>query len=821
MWMPYKRVIVISATLITAGVLGMMVGRLSVPNVDLELTDETGGRFNFLGNDKLSPLEAISTAPPLLFVAGAPPDGNWTAVLEEIGMASEAGLHQYALPTDLAWGRPEQLEKTVALWREVVKTDPQAAIMLRVRCDPPHTWFSQHTEARVEIEGGMDLQVSVASPVWLEETTAGLTQLAQALDTAGLSSHIRGYWLTALRDGQWRQDGRRDVSLANVEGFREWLRRRYGDVIRLREAWGNPAVDFETTGIPEPVDRNDPAQVFFETAALQAQVDFTRYTSDSTADAIALLAAHIKTEISDSTQVWASYGYGCEVLESESGHLSLGSLMGSALDAFVSPVSYRDRGIGGAGGLMGPVDSAALHQKQWYILDDTRTGVARDPLTGAITRLAGLRAEDVYSVQHRNFSAVLTHNLGLAWADPEGEGWLHNAEQWGQLEAMLGVYAAEIEGHKESETAEEETPAEEPPAAVPAGGPSRKNKREQLKEDEAEEEKEKAGEKKDAAPFVPVSQEELEARYGLHLEEEPVDEALEADSAHPEEASQPQIPYETGLMVVLDEDARAFQRYDAGLNDQLLTEGLDTAMRSGVATQFALLQDVLDDRTPLAPVYLFLNVFSLPEADRIRLHSRLTEERACAIWLYAPGYFANGPSAAHVGATVGMNVSGFNGIATTSSRFMLGGSWMQAEEEFGKQQNIAPLFHIEDENADVLAQYIASGKISVAMKYMQAGWTSVFIAEPAITPALLREILTIVEQHIYFRATSVRHYDTTHIGKNLVAVHGKQIGERVVDLGRMSNVVDLLDPNIGWLEKEVFGMTLRMGETRVLKVDAL
>ena len=135
------------------------------------------------------------------------------------------------------------------------------------------------------------------------------------------------------------------------------------------------------------------------------------------------------------------YGYSFESLHSASGHFALELLLESDVTGFISPVSYFDRGLGGVGGMMGPFDSARLRDKQWYIIDDTRTGVERSEDTGEFERIKGIRAEDVYEVQRRNFAMALTYDLGLIWSDPQGEGWLNDEQQWVQFGKLKDIYS--------------------------------------------------------------------------------------------------------------------------------------------------------------------------------------------------------------------------------------------------------------------------------------------------------------------------------------------------------------------------------------------
>ncbi|MCF6287204.1 MAG: hypothetical protein L3K26_18775, partial [Candidatus Hydrogenedentes bacterium] len=106
-----------------------------------------------------------------------------------------------------------------------------------------------------------------------------------------------------------------------------------------------------------------------------------------------------------------------------------------------------------------------------------------------------------------------------------------------------------------------------------------------------------------------------------------------ARQTYPEDAPLLEDPT---LLVVVDEAAQFLCNDAAGLAS-LLAHNRDEILRTGVSTEFCLLDDLLDNRTPQADIYLFLNAYSLPSEKREQLHQRFAEENAPAIWVYAPG----------------------------------------------------------------------------------------------------------------------------------------------------------------------------------------
>jgi hypothetical protein len=128
------------------------------------------------------------------------------------------------------------------------------------------------------------------------------------------------------------------------------------------------------------------------------------------------------------------------------------------------------------------------------------------------------------------------------------------------------------------------------------------------------------------------------------------------------------------------------------------------------------------------------------------------------------------------------------------------------------------MFYIEAEETKVMARYHENGMVSVAAEFFPEGWGSIYVAEPALTPEVLREILLILEKHVFVRRGPTKFADVTYFGPNLFAVHAASSGERFFDLGATYSVQDLLDPQVGWQNKRFLPVPMRLGDTRVLSL---
>ncbi len=632
----------------------------------------------------------------------------------------------------------------------VLEADPKARLMLRVKLDPPTSWLNAHPDAAIHVDGAPQPVPCLASETWLQAAQTALEDLVQWIGERQYP--VVGFVLECLENGWWCRTGGPDTSETNAQAFRRWVKSRYSEDSRLQQAWADTRVTLETVAIPLGADSPEPEGIFLVLPEERRYVDFRLFTAETTVQTIGTLAELLKRVAGPDTLVLAPYGYTFEWGQVGPAHAALVKLLESPVDGFVSPFSYRDSGVGGVGGVVGPVDTARAHGKMWFVMDETRTGITRDALTGRLNRLAGVSPQDVLSVQTRNFAAALAHGLGLFWTDAEGHGALLDPEIWHWFGKMRQIY--EVRWGR-------------------------------LNTDE-------------------------QAQRGRSREIEPERRVT--------------------LAVVVDETAPLYLR-DAGKLGPLVSWGRDCALLTGVPVRFYLLNEVLDSHVSPASVYLFLNAWCLTEEKRNRLQEFLAEQTATAVWLYAPGYVNPAPpeqgggqpfaSPANIAATTGFQVKQFEEPTRSGSIYLLERAGLiEKGEQFGEAVEWPTLFYIEVEGepeTTVLANYRQTERPSAAIKFLEAGWASVYLAEPTLTPQMLRQILLILGEHIYVKPAAGVPPDVSYFGADLIALHSRDWagGMRTVELTTACDIEDPLNERIGWPEKRVVSVSLRFGETRI------
>ncbi|UKI34277.1 MAG: hypothetical protein L6W00_13395 [Lentisphaeria bacterium] len=137
----------------------------------------------------------------------------------------------------------------------------------------------------------------------------------------------------------------------------------------------------DTAEIPDTRSRETSRFGILRHPRLEQQViDYSRYTSDLTAETILLFTRAARRMTGGRKAIGVFYGYLMYIPErQDEGHFSLGKVLADdSIDFLASPSSYRFRQTGGAGTshFMTPVGSVRLHGKLWIDENDIRTSIS-------------------------------------------------------------------------------------------------------------------------------------------------------------------------------------------------------------------------------------------------------------------------------------------------------------------------------------------------------------------------------------------------------------------------------------------------------------
>lgn len=372
--------------------------------------------------------------PPISFFGSAPDERRAETVLQEIRLASDAGIHLHAILLEFEIDQQSvssSLGFAAYMVAKAVEVDPEAQVLLRLVLLAPRGWDKKYPDAVFHDGAGRIMDPSVCSePYWGEAKTC-LADFVARLRMLESRNHVFG---VQIERGEWflPSDVGYDNSRAAVQAFRSWARMRYlNDVVALRAAWFDGNVTFDNLTIPEFKRSGEEGGKFMRVSRKERRwVDYHLFLSDATAHLISDLAYTVKEASEGYLVVGTNYGYTFEWSHPFSGHLSLGKLLRTPeIDFIAGPPSYRNREPKGTAPFPSPIDSFPLNGKLYLSEEDYKTSIAEtfepDDFNPKIKTPQALE-----SVHWRGIGAALAHASGVSWMDLWGNGWLKTPGIW-------------------------------------------------------------------------------------------------------------------------------------------------------------------------------------------------------------------------------------------------------------------------------------------------------------------------------------------------------------------------------------------------------
>jgi hypothetical protein len=380
-------------------------------------------------------------------------------------MAS-AGVHVYELATeDYGWVGPDKFDYTA--WDRAVLAlltyDPEAVII------PTFTmaglrqkfWSDAHrdqlactedgnTRVGVYVDAGEVL--SLASESWREASGEAMRRFIHHCQQAPYAGRIIGYHPNSGVSWEWQHWGSvgahepTDYSLPMQQAFQRWTRQRYGgDLNRLRAAWNQPQITFETVRVPSVAQRDGADHFIFRDPSRSGYVvDFYRFNQDVMVDGILHYLQIIKHASKGRALTGTYYGYTVTMLGSprragDSGHYALHRLLTSGMcDLLFSPFDYSQRHLGESYTIMSPIGSVQAHNTVWALQADLRTHLVTDLRQRRHGSPEGL--EGTVSQLRRAFANATARGSATQWYD-FSHGWIARDPRQAQVIRQLDTIA--------------------------------------------------------------------------------------------------------------------------------------------------------------------------------------------------------------------------------------------------------------------------------------------------------------------------------------------------------------------------------------------
>jgi len=326
-----------------------------------------------------------------------------------------------------------------------LQRDPGAVVMLEVPISPRYReWGDLHPEAiwrdhdgekiaglkktiraLQTLDNGKDAfwAHSYAASQYRESAARALEALVAHLKSFSTGKAVAGINFHCGTDNQWFPHVNYvgfDYSTGAQKDFRERLRKRYGgDVARLRAAWANPEVDFETATLAPFAMRNRASVSFLdpERGADRWILDSNRDNDDGATETAKFLGAAVKKAFGRNVFINL---YAPDIAQGYSGRGGkAAALEGPGVDGFVSVPEYGLwRQAGRTGTFASAFGSLALHGKIFLSELDYRTHtcwISADAFDYLYYYHGGVQSEAEFAGQaRRDLGALLAGGQG-AW----------------------------------------------------------------------------------------------------------------------------------------------------------------------------------------------------------------------------------------------------------------------------------------------------------------------------------------------------------------------------------------------------------------------
>lgn len=379
---------------------------------------------------------------------------QWELQDEDVRAMSGAGLDlfatfgstgHYAHPHWTKDGFGGMAYQTAVLDR-ALSLAPRAALLPRLFYTAPDWWTAEHPEECVVYTNpgvlppnraaacGAIPRISYASEAFRraggDAYRAAVDFLHRRYGRRLMGVHVAGgpwsehfAWdaLTQLGSAPLAKAGFSDASRPMTARFRTFLRARYaGDVARLRDAWQDPAVTFETAAVP-PMEarlRLDVNGVWRDPARGRRVPDYFACMNAATVETLDHFAGIVKDVSKGALPTLAFYGYTQdERWTIECDHRAIAQAYRSPhLDMFSAPHTYHRRAPGEDGAMRCYLASAALHGKLFIDEGDDMTHLEQlKPRPDS--RCAATNLFESVNLLYREFGNAVTHGVGLWYMD--------------------------------------------------------------------------------------------------------------------------------------------------------------------------------------------------------------------------------------------------------------------------------------------------------------------------------------------------------------------------------------------------------------------
>lgn len=323
--------------------------------------------------------------------------------------------------------------------RNLLSYDPQAFFLPRIFTTAPQWWVEanpgevcQYASGKTHSFTGQSVapRESMASQKYLREVGEAYRKAIRQLLDADYGNRLMGIHVAGGPWGEhfyWDayyshtdQPAASDVSEPMRRALVDYLKEKYdNDVERLRKAWSDNKVTFDTVRVPGLQERVETtAGAWRDPAKSRAMMDYFECHNDVVVRMIDHFCRIVKEESHGRLLTTVFYGYTQDELwPIECDHRAIGKLLRlDSVDVLSSPHTYRRRRLGEDATSRQYLASTALHGKLFIDEGDDQTHLERLKKRPD-SRAYATTLEESQTFLYREFGNMATHGMGLWYMD--------------------------------------------------------------------------------------------------------------------------------------------------------------------------------------------------------------------------------------------------------------------------------------------------------------------------------------------------------------------------------------------------------------------
>jgi hypothetical protein len=328
--------------------------------------------------------------------------------------------------------------------KHILNGDPGAYVIVRFYTRPPGSWSDLHPNEFTINEDGDNLMnaPSFASDLFWEKAAEFSAAIVRFCESQPWGDRVIGYNTHYIEEGSYMPIAAGylfDHNPLMVERYRDFLRKKYKTVEKLRDAHNNSTITFETVDVPKDRLRgtvpdvtdihywqnakdNQPLRDYLELTRDLFHLRFTQCgkAMESAAKRKVLILHDALKQVMQGWNNYGFFGYSWKGVSwspaypemmAGSGHMNVAELMEQApgFSGILTPHDYHARGIGGIYEPEGAADTAVLRGKYFLAEMDTRSGPV-----------------DIGSARdYREWAAITWRNYATGWTRGFHSYWMY------------------------------------------------------------------------------------------------------------------------------------------------------------------------------------------------------------------------------------------------------------------------------------------------------------------------------------------------------------------------------------------------------------